>query len=76
MVHSVKCSLKKCIGRALLTHDELNTMLVEVEFVINSRALTYVFNDSECINYSLFDIWPTQNVGHFETISTCESLSR
>ena len=84
MVRSVKRSLKKCIGRASLTHDELNTILVEVESVINSRPLTYVFNDSEGIDYSLSPshliygrkVGNIPNVGHFETISTCESLSR
>ena len=84
MVRSDKRSLKKCIGRASLTHDELNTILVEVESVINSRPLTYVFNDSEGIDYSLSPshliygrkVANIPNVGHFETISTCESLSR
>ena len=84
MVRSVKRSLKKCIGRASLTHDELNTILVEVESVINSRPLTYVFNDSEGIDYSLSPshliygrkVANIPNVGHFEAISTCESLSR
>ena len=86
MVRSMKCSLKKYIGRTSLTHEELSTILVEVESVINSRPLTYVFDDSEGINYSLspshlIQIWEesckhTTNIGHFEIVSTAESLSR
>jgi len=84
MVRSVKRSLKKCIGRASLTHDELSTLLVEVESVINSRPLTYVFDDSEGINYSLSPshliygrkVANIPNIGHFKVVNTSESLSR
>ena len=53
IVRSIKCSLKKCIGRASLTHNELGTILVKVGSVINKRPLTYVFVDSEGISYTL-----------------------
>lgn len=42
MVRSTKRCLKKIIGRAKLTYDELLTFLVEVEMVINLHPLTYV----------------------------------
>lgn len=45
MVRSTKRCLKKTIGRAKLTYDELLTSLIEVEMVINSRPLTYVSPD-------------------------------
>ena len=45
MVRSTKQCLKKTIGRARLTYDELLTSLIEVEMVINSRPLTYVSPD-------------------------------
>ena len=42
MVRSVKSSLRKSLGSSLLTRCELETALHEVEFCLNSRALTFV----------------------------------
>ena len=42
LVRSVKQCLKKMLGLARLTYDELLTALVEVEMVLNSRPLTVV----------------------------------
>ena len=45
MVGSVKRCLKKVIGHARLTFDELLTVIVEVEGSLNSRPLTYLSAD-------------------------------
>ena len=45
MVKSTKRCLKKMIGRAKFTYDELLTAITEVEVVINSRPLSYVSPD-------------------------------
>ncbi|XP_054717305.1 uncharacterized protein LOC129226700 [Uloborus diversus] len=47
MVRPVKTSLRKSIGRSSLTLSELETLLVEVEAMINSRPLTYVYSEFE-----------------------------
>ncbi|GBM05479.1 hypothetical protein AVEN_94768-1 [Araneus ventricosus] len=45
LVKSVMECLRKVLGRALLSFEELSTILTEVEAVLNSRPLTYVYND-------------------------------
>ena len=45
LVGSVKRCLKKVVGNARLTFDELLTVIVEVEGTLNSRLLTYVAAD-------------------------------
>ena len=45
MVSSTKRCLKKLIGRAHLSLDELATALAEIEAVLNSRPLSYVSGD-------------------------------
>ena len=45
MVKSTKRCLKKILGRACFSHDELLTAVTEIESVINSRPLSYVSVD-------------------------------
>ena len=47
MVRIVKSTLRK-VWRARLTYEELETTLIETEMVINTRPLTYLYDD-ECI---------------------------
>ena len=45
LVRSVKTPLKKVVGTAKLTYEEMETVLVEIEGVINARPLTYLYDD-------------------------------
>ena len=47
LVGITKTALKKTIGKLYLTHTQLQTIITEVEAVINSRPLVYVDDDLE-----------------------------
>ena len=71
-------------GRISLCYDELNTLLVEIESVVNSRPLTHVEDDQDGVSYTLSPshlingrrITNTPNDRHFAVISTNEWLTR
>lgn len=42
-----KMALKKAVGRALLTNQELQTVMTQIERVLNDRPLTYVSNNPD-----------------------------
>ena len=78
MVKIVKQTIKKILGRSTINYDEMNTILVEVERVFNSRPITYVYDDQEVVSYALTPshlingrpISTTSNNQHFDVIST------
>ncbi|XP_028397220.1 uncharacterized protein LOC114521030 [Dendronephthya gigantea] len=47
MVRCVKRCLKKVLSNARLTYEELLTLLIQIEGVLNSRPLTYVSNEKD-----------------------------
>ena len=84
LVRSVKRCLRKSLGRTILNFDQLNTLLIEIECVLNSRPLTYVEDDTGGIGYTLSPshliygrrITSNPNCSHFEVISTNEVLTK
>ncbi|XP_057381793.2 uncharacterized protein LOC130704361 [Daphnia carinata] len=47
MVRSVKEPLRKVLGKMKVSYDQLHTILVENETIVNSRPLTYVSGDAQ-----------------------------
>ncbi|GFV11608.1 integrase catalytic domain-containing protein [Trichonephila clavipes] len=45
LIRTLKLALRKTVGRATLFRDELETLLIEIEVVLNSRPLTYIFSE-------------------------------
>ena len=82
LIQSVKKCLRKSVGRSTLSFDQLNTLLVEIEAIINSRPLMYVYPDSEGVSYALSPshlihgrcLTTTPNSEHYEVVSTHNSL--
>ena len=42
MIRTVKCCIRKAVGQASLKFDELHTILVEIEGVINARPIDHI----------------------------------
>ena len=47
MVGLVKTLIRKNLGRSFVTYEELQTIIVDCEFVLNNRPITYVYNDND-----------------------------
>ena len=79
----MKRCLKKVVGRASLSFEEMRTVLIEIEATLNNRPLTYVYDDEQGISYPLTPslliygrtIATTSNDKQFEIISTNQSLT-
>ena len=72
LVRSVKLSLRKVLGKALLTFEELQTVLCEVEYVINSRPLIYISEDDLIDSITPFHLMFGRDVS--KKISDVENL--
>ena len=47
MVKCVKIPLRKTLRNVRVTSGELNTILIEIESILNDRPLTYIYSSSE-----------------------------
>ena len=84
MIRTVKSCLTKSVGMTTLSYDELNTLFVEVEAIVNSRTLICVENDQDGTTYPLTPshliywrkVANTPNASHFEVVSTHDTLTK
>ena len=53
LVRLTKRSLRKALGQAKLSHDELLTALIEIEMALSSRPLTYIHISANDLNEPL-----------------------
>ncbi|XP_065182717.1 uncharacterized protein LOC135813554 [Sycon ciliatum] len=86
LVGTVKRSLKKVVGRALLTVSQLTTILMEVSAVVNSRPLVYVDNDLQeiltpshflCLSATTGGVQPTaddDDPDHIEVLTAAQNF--
>ena len=51
LMKTIKNPLKKILGRSLLNFDEMQTVLKEVEAMVNSRPLTFVSDEPDDMSY-------------------------
>ncbi|KAH9378778.1 hypothetical protein HPB48_011182 [Haemaphysalis longicornis] len=65
LIRSFRSTIRKTIGRRLRTEEQLRTIVVEAEGVLNNTALTYVYDDP---NVPL-PITPAEEIGARETSS-------
>ena len=69
------------MGKTILTFEETNTVLIEVESVANARPLTYVEDDQDGLSYMLSPSYLLHGrqitcLGHFEIVSTHSALTK
>ena len=83
LVQRVKRSLRESIGRSQLRYEQLHTLIVEVETIMNSRPLTYIADDQDGVTGCLSPshlingrrLTSMPNSEHFEVVSTYHSLT-
>ena len=84
LIQSIKKPIKKILGKATIDYDEMSTILIEVEGVINARPLTYVYDDEDTTSRVLTPsdliygrrITTMPNSIHFEIVSTFQALTK
>ena len=50
LIRIVKSCLKRILGKSSLNYEQLSTVLTEVEAVVNSRPITYIFDNQNIVD--------------------------
>ena len=75
LIRIVKSTLRKVFGKSRLNYEELSTIITEVEGVINTRPLTYLYDDDDItaitpshliIGRNLLQNVNNSNIGNFD----------
>ena len=75
LIRIVKSTLRKVLGKSRLNYEELSTIITEVEGVINTRPLTYLYDDDDItaitpshliIGRNLLQNVNNSNIGNFD----------
>ena len=74
LVRSTKILLRKALHCCKLNFEELNTILLEIESIMNNRPLTHVYMDSSEVCLSPNHLLFGRNLCHFSP-EPCENLS-
>ncbi|KAL9961132.1 hypothetical protein ACROYT_G030023 [Oculina patagonica] len=75
---------EKTVGRTTLNYDELQTIMVEIQAIVNARPLTYVYDDEESISTPLTPshlitgrrITYEPSNQHFQVVSVNQTLTK
>ncbi|GFT18825.1 integrase catalytic domain-containing protein [Trichonephila clavipes] len=63
-IKSVKYHLKRALGRSRLTYEEFETVIIQVEEILNSRPLTPISNDFD--NFEV--VWKKWSTDYLNTL--------
>ena len=63
MVRSIENTLKKVVGVSSLDYEQLNTVLVKIENVINSRPFTYINDENLDESLTPYHLIYGRNIG-------------
>ena len=70
MIGLAKTAFRKAVGRHLLREKELETLVVEIEAILNSRPITYLEDESLEVIRPIDFLLPGAHLGTYRQVST------